>query len=225
MNGALLYYDLGEGCEAFSTSRDCILPYDVITANQVHRSGIAVVDRPGMSPEDLGEVDALITDRPGLAVGVRTADCVPILLYDPEKRVVAAVHAGWRGTVQMIPLKTVSAMQQKYGCRPEDIKVAIGPSIGRDSFQVGEEVVENFKTMGFPLDEIWFFNKGKGSSPMYHGHHINLVRANEWILSQAGIRKANIRIAEIDTYTDENFFSARREGVECGRIVSAVRMV
>ena len=98
----LLNYNLGPGVEAFSTRRDSVLPYDVIQGHQVHGARIAVVDRPGLTREDLEGYDAFVTSLSGVAVGVRTADCVPILLYDERKRVVAAVHSGWKGTVQRI---------------------------------------------------------------------------------------------------------------------------
>ena len=101
----LLYYSLGPGVEAFTTRRDSALPYPVIQGHQVHGSRVAIVDRPDMTSEDLEGHDALVTNLPGVSIGVRTADCVPILLYDPVKRVIAAIHSGWKGTVQMISRK------------------------------------------------------------------------------------------------------------------------
>ena len=87
------------GVEAFYTEREAVLPYPVIQGHQVHGSRVAIVDRPGMTREELEGYDAFVTNLPGVAIGVRTADCVPVLLYDPVERVVAAVHAGWKGTV------------------------------------------------------------------------------------------------------------------------------
>ena len=220
----LLRYDLGKGVEAFSTRRDSVLPYPVVTGHQVHETRIAVIDSQKTSLEDLEGYDAFVTDKPGIAIGVRTADCVPVLLYDPVKQVVAAIHAGWKGTVQRITQKTVVFMQQKFGTSPEGIKAMIGPSISPDSFQVGEEVVLYFKEQGFPLESIWFFNEGKGESPMYHGHHIDIWKANAWLLEQSGVNPVYIQKAGIDTYTDGSFFSARREGVTCGRIISAIKL-
>ena len=103
----LLYYRLGPGVEAFTTRRDSVLPYPVIQGHQVHGSRVAIVDRPDMTREDLEGYDALITNLPGVSIGVRTADCVPILLYDPGKCVIAAIHSGWKGTVQMISRKVI----------------------------------------------------------------------------------------------------------------------
>ena len=90
-----------------------------------------------------------------MAIGVRTADCVPILLYDPVKRVIAAVHAGWKGTVLRISQNALEVMAFKFGSSAADIKAVIGPAIGPDSFQVGIEVAEKFKQAGFPMDYVW----------------------------------------------------------------------
>ena len=218
-------YETSRGVEAFSTKRDSVLPYPVITGHQVHGTKIAVIDRPGMTRDELEGYDAFITTLPGVAIGVRTADCVPILLYDLNARVVAAVHAGWKGTVQMIATKTINMLAQRFNSNPENVHAILGPSISPDSFQVGEEVVKYFKAQGFPLDQIWFFNEGEGESPMHHGHHIDLWKANTWLFEQSGVNLDNIQVARIDTYTDATFFSARREGVECGRIISGIKLL
>ena len=225
MFDGLLKYDLGEGVEAFSTQRDASLPYPVIQGHQIHESRVAVIDRPGMTREELEGYDAFITKLPGVAIGVRTADCVPVLLYDPEKRVVAAIHAGWKGTVLHISQCAINVMVQDFKCRPESIRAAIGPAIGPDSFQVGEEVATRFKEAGFPVDDIWSFRGPGDGRPMSGGHHIDLFKANRWLLEQAGILSENIHECGIDTYTTEAFFSARREGVECGRIINAIMLV
>ena len=221
----LLNYNLGPGVEAFSTRRDSVLPYEVIQGHQVHGARIAVVDRPGLTREDLEGYDAFVTALSGVAIGVRTADCVPILLYDEKRKVVAAVHSGWKGTVQRIAQKVILFLSQKFGCKPEDIRAAIGPCIASESFQVGEEVVGYFKEQGFPLEDIWTFRSGHPEIPMHDGHHIDLVKANEWLLEACGVSWGNIITAGIDTYTDTSFFSARREGVGCGRIINAIKMI
>ena len=221
----LLQYDLGPGVEAFSTRRSCELPYPVVQSHQVHGVRVAVVDRPDLTREDLEGVDALVTALPGCAIGVRTADCVPILLYDPQRRVVAAIHSGWKGTVQRISQKVLFVMKQTFGCRPEDIRVAIGPAIGPASFQVGEEVVQFFKEQNFPLEDIWSFSPGFSGVPMADGHHIDLFKANSWLLQEAGVPAACIQISGVDSYTDPDFFSARREGISCGRTTSCIRLI
>ena len=221
----LLIYSLGPGVEAFTTRRDSILPYPVIQGHQVHGSRIAIIDRPDLTREDLEGYDAFVTNLPGVAIGVRTADCVPVLLYDPVNRVIAAVHSGWKGTVLQISQRTIQLMGERFGSRPADLQVVIGPAIGPDSFQVGEEVVEKFRDAGFPMPKIWSFQGTGDGSPMSGGHHIDLFQANRWILEACGIRPENIRVHALDTYQDPSFFSARREGVQCGRNINAIRMI
>ena len=225
MDDNLLKYDLGAGVEAFSTRRDSQLPYPVIQGHQVHDCKVAVIDRPGLTREDLEGFDAFITDLSGVAIGVRTADCVPVLLYDPVKRVVAAVHAGWKGTVLHISQKTLEVMAVTFGCESEEIHAVIGPAIGPDSFQVGLEVAEKFKASGFPMDDIWSFQGPGDGTPMSGGHHIDLFKANRWLLEQAGVLPQNIQVFDIDTFRDSSFFSARREGAVCGRNINAIRLL
>ena len=225
MLDSLLEYNPGTGAEAFSTRRASVLPYPVIQGHQVHGSRIAVIDRPDLTREDLEGYDALICKLPGVAVGVRTADCVPVLLYDPVQRVVAAVHSGWKGTVLKIAQKTIALMESDFGCKPADLSAIIGPAIGPDSFQVGKEVVERFRDSGFPMPRIWSHRGPGDGTPMSGGHHIDLFQANEWILEQSGVLTGNRQISGIDTYTDPSFFSARREGTACGRNINAILLI
>ena len=220
----LLYYHLGSGVEAFSTRRDSVLPYRVIQGHQVHGSKVAIIERPETTREELEGYDAFITSLPGVAIGVRTADCVPVLLSDSENRVIAAVHSGWRGTVLKIVRKTIEILQARFNTRPEDLVAVIGPSIGPDSFQVGEEVAMKFKEAGFPMDAIWSFQSQGDGRPMSGGHHIDLWEANKWILQESGVPEENIRLSSIDTFLDPSFFSARREGIDCGRNINAIMM-
>ena len=110
------------------------------TLNQVHSNWVIVAEKPGFQ----GEGDALITDRADVDLSIRTADCLPILMSDTRHRAVAAVHAGWRGTVHEILPKTIRAMTERFGTRPEDLVIAIGPGIGRCCFEVGPEVAVKF---------------------------------------------------------------------------------
>ena len=221
----LLSYDLGTGVEAFSTRRDSVLPYPVIQGHQVHGFRVGIVDRPDMRKEAFDGYDALVTGLSGVAIGVHTADCVPILLYNPQRRAVAAIHSGWKGTVQRISQKVLFVMKQEFGSRPEEVRAAIGPAIGPARFQVGEEVVQFFKEQGFPLDDIWTFSPGRSGVPMADGHHLDLFKANRWLLEEAGVPASAIQVSGIDSYTDVEFFSARREGISCGRTISAIRLV
>ncbi len=113
---------------------------EVATLRQIHSDQILLAESAGC----LGEGDALITNRPGIALSIRTADCLPILIADPTKRAIAAIHAGWRGTVQQIGPKTVRAMQEQFGSRPEDLLVVVGPGIASCCFEVGPEVAGQF---------------------------------------------------------------------------------
>lgn len=224
MTSELLKYDLGPGVEAFSTRRDSDLPYPVIQGHQIHNGKVAVIDRPWMTREQLEGYDAFVTALPGVAIGVRTADCVPILIYDPAQRVVAAVHSGWKGTVLHIAQKAINVMEIQFGSKALNLRAVMGPSIGPDSFQVGEEVAQHFKLSGFPMDEIWSFRGLGDGSPMSGGHHVDLWKANRWLLENAGVPADNIQICGIDSYTDESFFSARREGTHCGRTINAISL-
>ena len=225
MTDSLLRYDLGEGAEAFTTRRESVLPYPVIQGHQVHGSRVAVIERSWMSREELEGYDAFVTNLPGVALGARTADCVPVLLYDPLHRAVAAVHAGWKGTVLHISQLAIEVMVRQYGCNPSGMKAVIGPAIGPDSFQVGEEVVAKFREAEFPIEEIWSFQGPGDGSPMSGGHHIDLFKANRWLLEEAGVPHGNIQVHSIDTYTDTSFFSARREGTACGRNINSIKLL
>lgn len=225
MDKSILQYPLAPGVEALTSRRESVLPYHVIQGHQVHGCRIAIVDRPDLTREDLEGYDAFITDIQGIAIGVRTADCTPVLLYDPSNRVIAAVHSGWRGTAANISRKTIELMGKSFNTRPEDIRAVIGPSIGPDSFQVGEEVVERFREAGFPMESIWS-DRGPGDgSPMSGGHHIDLFKANRWILEDSGVKPESIQVYDIDTFTDTSFYSARREGVSCGRNINSIKLV
>ena len=142
----------------------------------------------------------------------------------PYKEAVVAIHAGWKGTVLKIVLQTISEMSCVYGTNPLELKAVIGPGISFDSFQVGEEVVRIFRDNCFPMERIWRWDGSPQYGSMKGGHHIDLKAANRWLLEQAGIPAASILVSEIDTYTDVRFFSARREGQQCGRNINAIRI-
>ena len=221
----LLTYDMGPGVEAFSSGRNSGLPYPVIQGHQVHGCMVAVIDRPGVIREDLEGFDAFVTELPEVAIGVRTADCVPVLLYDPVRKVVAAIHSGWKGTVLRISQRTIELMERQFRCCAGHMRAVIGPAIGPDSFQVGEEVVARFRDSGFPMERIWSFHGQGDGTPMSGGHHIDLFGSNRWLLEDAGVPPGNIQVSGIDTYTDESFFSARREGVQCGRNINSIKLI
>ena len=117
-------------------------PASVADLWQVHSSDVVVAEAPRGAQEHLGKADALVTDRPEVTLFLRFADCVPILLYEPRRKVVGLVHAGWKGTVLKAPAEAVRVMAERYGCRPADIWAGIGPSIGPCHYEVGPEVVD-----------------------------------------------------------------------------------
>ena len=222
----LFLYNISPCVEAFSTERDAELPYYVVQPHQVHGCVIREVTDPLTPREVLEGVDALMTDVPGVAISVRTADCIPVLLYDPVNRAIAAVHDGWRGTVQRLSQKVVTEMHHRYGTNPADLKAVVGPGIGPESFQVGQEVADEFAAAGFPMEQIL---KDCGpkvpteNNPMAGGLHIDLWRANEWLLKEVGVK--SIETAGICTYLhNDRFFSARREGAKCGRIINCIKL-
>ena len=226
MSDKLLHYAIAEGVQAFSTMREAELPYPVLQPHQTHNDKVVVVDNPLITRADLEGVDALVTQMPDFAIGVRTADCVPVLLYDAHQRAIAAIHCGWRGTVAHISQKAILVMQKQFGTQPADLLAIIGPSIGPDSFQVGVEVVEQFAQANFPMDFILSDRGTKVAKTMQGGLHIDLWKANQWLLTTAGLRTENIQTAGICTYEHNDiFYSARREGRWCGRIINSIKLI
>lgn len=198
----------------------------ILTPCQVHGAEIRPVDSSFLSlpPEQqqacLQGVDALVTDLPGVCVAVATADCVPVLLYAPDVKAVAAIHAGWRGTVRGIVAKTVRLLLDEYGADPRVMKAGIAPSIGPDAFEVGEEVVEAFREAGFEMARI-LRRDADTEKP-----RIDLWEANRLQLLAGGLVAENIELAGICTYTyPDEFFSARRLGIRSGRFLSGIFLV
>ena len=224
-----MYYDIADNIIAFSTERGEELPFYVVQPHQVHGCVIREVTDPFTAREELEGVDALVTDVPGVAISVRTADCIPVLLYDHVHKAIAAVHDGWRGTVQQLSRKVVDFMHCRYGTDASDLKAVIGPGIGPDSFQVGQDVVDEFRDADFPMDEILLDCGPKdptANNPMNGGLHIDLWQANRWLLEKSGVRPENIQVAGICTYrNNDRFFSARREGIRCGRIINVIKLL
>lgn len=219
----LLKYMMGTDVEAFTTMRNAVLPYPVLLGHQIHGCKVGVVDARHCSAECFDGYDALITDLP-LAIGVKTADCIPVLLYDPVHKAVAAIHAGWRGTVGKIVMHAISKMVSTYHTDPHDLRAVIGPGIGMDTFQVGEEVSRFFRDAGIPADICWRWDGSPEQGSMKGGHHIDLKATNKWLLMSEGVLEENIFISDIDTFVDSRFFSARREGLECGRAITVIKL-
>lgn len=202
------------------------LPFDseetFVLVKQVHGDNILVIDRPlddvSAFIRDAGQkpCDAIITNQRSMGIGIVTADCLPGLLYDPVQGVTAAVHAGWRGTVQGILPKVVCHMTAGFGCRPEDILVAMGPSIGPCCYTVGEAVIEPVSNIA-PGGKRYLTPTEDGKAKM------DLAGFNRNQIEDAGIRKNNIFTAGLCTACHEDlFYSYRRDGIGTGRMISGI---
>lgn len=184
----------------------------IVVPHQTHSCTVVRVD----APCQLEAVDALVTDVPGLCITVSTADCVPILLHDPRHHAIAAVHAGWRGTVARIVEAAVARMHDEYGTFAHDLQAVIGPSISLEAFEVGDEVVSAFADAGFPMHDI---------THKYQKWHIDLWACNRLQLQGMGVDTKNIHVAGICTYNHvDEFFSARRLGIKSGRILNGIML-
>ena len=222
----LLEYEIAPGrVEAFTTYRDSQLPYPVVTGHQVHGTAIAVVTDPSTTRDQLEGFDALVTNVRGCAIGVRTADCIPVLLYDPVHEAVAAIHSGWKGTLNRISQKTILRMRHEFGTMPSDLVAAIGPGICLKCFQVGEEVVNYFKDNAIDVEPIYSWDGPRIEGTMRGGHHLDLIGENRILLEESGVLSENISVSGLCTYEDERFFSARREGPKCGRNINWIKLL
>ena len=185
---------------------------ELVIPHQTHSDHVKVVDTIQVNTE-LEGVDALVTDIPGYCLCVSTADCVPVLLYDTRKKVVAAIHAGWRGTVAYIVRDTLLRMEKEFGTSGEDVIACIGPSISLASFEVGEEVYEAFQKNGFDMPRISIRKEETGK------HHIDLWEANRMQILAFGVPSGQVELARICTYIHhDEFFSARRLGIILKRL-------
>src|SRR5579863_3622997 len=184
--------------------RDSVLPDDIRTVKQIH-SGIVLDAAVLDAGAPASEADALISDQAGVLVGIKTADCVPILIVDPSTQVVAAIHAGWRGSAENIAAAAVRRMAAQWNARPENLRAAIGPAIGVCCYEVGPEVASQF--------ERWFTTRAD--------RHLDLPAINEAQLRAEGV--TDIWKSGQCTFCMPNrFFSFRRERAHAGRMVSFI---
>ena len=219
-------YEIHSDVCAGTVGRDEALPCPILQMKQVHDVKVAVVDRGEISPAELDGYDAMVTNLPGIAIGVRTADCIPVLLYDPIKKAAAAIHSGWRGTISKIISKTIAKMQTIYASQPSDLLAVIGPGICMDCFQVGEDVALKFKEAGFDINSVWAFKGPKTGNGMEGGHHIDLKQACRQTLLESGLKSESIQISDFCTYEDNHIlYSARKESIECGRNITYIKIL
>ena len=216
-------------CQKLGISQDRL-----IMPHQVHGTSVTQIGRTFfmLSKEvrraALEGVDAVMTNLTDVCIGVSTADCIPIIIYDREHHAACAVHAGWRGTVKRITRKAVLAMVMAYHSQPEHLKAVIGPGISLKNFEVGDEVYDEFQQEAFPMEQIAkrfdALSPANGSSGLREQRwHIDLWEANRLQLHATGIMPENIQLAGICTYDNcDDYFSARRLGTASGRILTGI---
>ncbi len=180
-------------------------PGDIVTVRQVHSA--RVISNCGQPTRQAEDADALIDNTPGIALGIKTADCVPVLLADPINRAIAAIHAGWRGTAGQIVPVAIHSMAAEFGTRPVDLHAAVGPSIGSCCFEVGPEVVSEF---------------GIHSA---HRLHLDLRAINSRQLEAAAVLRENISVSADCTVRQAQIYHWRsRERDAAGRMISWIRI-
>jgi len=203
---------------------DClnIDPNHIIFPHQTHNVNTRVIDEDffALNADDrarfLDGIDALVTRIPNICIGVSTADCIPLLIYDPILHVVAAIHAGWRGTAKRIVQHAIETMHSAFGCDPKTLKAVICPGISLKNFEVGDEVYDAFAAENFDMTRI---------AHRFTKWHIDLPTCNLLQLLDAGLQQQNILLSGICTYdANADYFSARRQGIASGRIFNGIMM-
>ena len=208
--------------------------FSLIALKQIHSDAIQLFSS-GAPRACSG--DASVTNHPGILLGIQTADCVPMLLADTKKRAVAAVHAGWRGTLARIAEKAVGRMRLEFGSQPQDILAAIGPSIGPCCYEVGADLVTKF-TAQFadgadyfdeplsgeePNPLQWLNMRPPGHQPPPKNVHLDLRQANRSQLENAGLRPKNIFSSDLCTACHPSLlFSYRKQGPVSGRLMAVI---
>lgn len=185
------------------------------TVWQVHSADVVYAAGPVPGRRWLAAADALMTDQPNLPLAMRFADCTPILVCDPRTGAVGMAHAGWRGTVQGVSGELVRAMAQAFGSRPSDMVAGIGPSIGPEHYQVGEEVVEAVKAHFGAVDGLIARNPNDETT------YLDLWAANRLDLERAGVTQVEVAGLSTASHTTE-FFSHRAESGRTGRFGAVI---
>ena len=204
-------------CDSLDIARE-----KLIMPRQVHDTKVLEIKDETADSPLLEGVDALISQVRGVCLCVSTADCVPVFFHDTRNDVIGIAHAGWRGTVQQIAVRTLDEMCHTFHTQATDINCVIGPSIGPEAFEVGDEVYQAFVDADFPMERI-AFQRPSSAQDGTERWHINLWEANVWQLTIVGVPPSNIHVCGICTYTyHRRFFSARRLGISSGRITNGI---
>lgn len=192
------------------------VPESIHDVWQVHSADVIFADEPRPLDTDYQKADIMLTDNPQVTLFMRFADCTPILLHDPVAQVIGIVHSGWLGTVRGAARAAVLAMQDRYETNPADVLAAIGPAIGPDHYEIGEDVISQVNDVFGAQAELLLEKHGKSV-------HFNLWKANQILLNQAGVRQ--IEIAGICTacHTDD-WFSYRAEKGKTGRFGALIAL-
>ena len=199
-------------------------PEKAVLSHQTHTDNIRIVKEQDIGKgivihRDYNDVDGLITNLKDVTLVTQFADCVPLLFYDPVNEVIAASHAGWRGTVQEIGRKTVEKMTAEFGSDPKNIKAAIGPSIGKCCYEVDDPVFESFIPLTYIPTQKIFTKKENGR------YMLDLWTANRLILENAGIKKLNICVTVRCTCCNSQFFhSHRASGGSRGNLAAIIAL-
>jgi YfiH family protein len=201
--------------------------HEIAMVTQVHGRGVVVVRSGTPLPEVRPEADVLVSDSPDIAIAIRVADCVPLLMADRERGVVAAVHAGWRGTAARAAAAAIEVLGREFGTRPADLVVAIGPSIGACCYEVGTELVDAFAAAGHEryLIDRWFRSPppARGSKDR-QGLALDVARANVDQLILAGVPEDQIHSSGLCTAMHlEVLTSYRKEKDKATRIAGIIR--
>jgi hypothetical protein len=215
--------------EAWKAVAELIGATDAVTLNQVHGREVVTIRRAARLPERPPDADALVSNDPRLAIAVRAADCVPLLLADRETGTVAAVHAGWRGTAAGVAGAAVEAMSRDFGVHPQHLVAAIGPSIGACCYEVGSELVDAFAAAGHPRHLIgrWFSigDEGLGIGDWAKGTlYLDVAGGNRDQLMLAGLREENIHDCRLCTAMHIDVLTSyRAEHASATRIAGVIK--
>jgi YfiH family protein len=212
----------------------------LVTLRQIHSNVLVIAGGKDVNRERPWKGDGLMTDETGILLGIQTADCIPVLVADRKRRVVAAFHAGWRGTVQRIVESGIGRMRVEFGCKPEDLIAAIGPGVGACCYAVGEELYSSFEsqfTYGrelfcevYDTDSVrtkypmlFLTQRAPGHSPIGPNLHLNLVEANRRQLLAAGVKPRAIKqVGGCTSCQRDLFFSHRASRGYAGRMLSVI---